>query len=63
MVCTVYKDSEDIDLGIGEVLFFCECGDGRCLLISGQFCERFQLPEILSAIGAALTNITIEIQR
>jgi hypothetical protein len=63
MVCIIYKDSEDISLGVGEILFFCECDGGRTLLISGQYFKRFELPEILSRIGEELRNTTIEIQR
>jgi len=62
MICTVTRHSEDIELRTGEVVFSCECDDGRAILISGQFCERFRLPEILSRIGQELTNVTIEIE-
>ena len=63
MVCTVSKHSEEIQLEDGEVMFVCECDDGRFVLISGEYRERFHLPEILSQIGAQLANATIEIQR
>jgi hypothetical protein len=63
MTCTIYKDVEDIDLGFNEVLFFCECDDGRTVLISGEFSERFELPEILGRIGEEFRNATIETQR
>jgi hypothetical protein len=63
MICTVRTQSEDIELGTGEVIFSCECDDGRCLLISGEFYERFQLSEILSQIGNQLANTAIEVER
>ena len=63
MVCTVTKHSEDIELEDTEVMFICECDDGRRVLISGEYCERFHLPEILSQIGAQLANATIEIRK
>jgi hypothetical protein len=63
MTCTVYKDVEDIDLGFNQILFFCECDDGRTVLVSGQYCERFALPEILDQISRQLRNATIETYR
>jgi hypothetical protein len=61
MTYTITNYSEAISLAAGKIMFVCECDDGRYVLISGEFCERFQLPEILSQISAQLCNLTVEV--
>jgi hypothetical protein len=63
MTCTVNLRSEGIDLRASEVVFTLKCDDDRIVFITGEYFERFHLPEILSRIGAQLPNATIEIQR
>jgi hypothetical protein len=66
MTCIVDIRSEtigDLDLEAGEVVFVCQCDDGRTVLVSGQYFERFELPEIFTKLGEQLLNATIEIQR
>lgn len=63
MFCIVEKNSEDIQLKNGEVVFCIECDDGRSILIVGEYCERFALPAILQQIAAELPNATIQIAR
>jgi hypothetical protein len=59
MICIVDNESEDINLEAGEVVFVCQCDDGRLLLISGEYCERFELPDIICRIGTQLQNIPV----
>jgi len=63
MICTVKLRSEGIDLRASEVVFTLKCDDDRVIIVTGEYFERFSLPEILSQIGAQLANATIEIQR
>jgi hypothetical protein len=63
MICTVTNHSEDISLSPGEIMFVCQCDDGRRVLISAEFAERYRLPEILSQIGVQLANATIEVPK
>jgi hypothetical protein len=63
MTCTVNLRSEGIDLRVSEVVFTLKCDDDRVIIVTGEYFERFSLPEILSQIGAQLANATIEIQR
>jgi hypothetical protein len=63
MTCTIHADSEDIELTNGEIVFVIESDDGRCTVISGQYFERFALPEILTQLAAQLPHCAIQIDK
>jgi hypothetical protein len=63
MTCSLQTDEVlHIELP-SEVAFAIQCDDGRYLLICGQYCERYQLPEILRSVAAQLPNCSVEIPR